>query len=256
MANLPIGLQLYSIRGECEADMFGTLNKVKAMGYEGVEFAGYFDYSIADIRKTLDDLGLPCCGTHTQAAHFEDDKIDATIELNLALGCPYVIVPSLPIEMRNTVEACKTTAKWFNKLSEKMAGHGLKAGFHLHGQDVIALEDGDGKAAWDVLGENTNDAFIMQMDTGNAVGDGADPVAYIKQFPGRSLSVHLKEYAGGHGKASIGEAGSELDWDAIFEASEGIGEAKWYIVEQEGHPTLPPMDAAELSLKNLRKMGK
>ena len=124
MAKLPIGLQLYSIREECKADMLGTLEKVKAMGYDGVEFAGYFDYSIADIRKKLDDLGLPCCGTHTASNLLEDDKIEATIEVNLALGCPYVIVPGLPVEMRNTVEACKATAAWFNNCQRKWQNMG------------------------------------------------------------------------------------------------------------------------------------
>jgi putative NIF3 family GTP cyclohydrolase 1 type 2 len=38
----PIALQLYSVRDDMEKDFYGTLEKVKALGYEGVEFAGLF----------------------------------------------------------------------------------------------------------------------------------------------------------------------------------------------------------------------
>ena len=34
----PIGLQLYSVRGDMEQDFKGTLQKVKEMGYDGVEW--------------------------------------------------------------------------------------------------------------------------------------------------------------------------------------------------------------------------
>ena len=37
---LPVGVQLYSVRDDMAADFKGTLQKVKAMGYDGVEFAG------------------------------------------------------------------------------------------------------------------------------------------------------------------------------------------------------------------------
>ena len=42
MKNFKIGIQLYSIREEMEADMDAALGAVKAMGYDYVEFAGYF----------------------------------------------------------------------------------------------------------------------------------------------------------------------------------------------------------------------
>ena len=45
MARIPIALQLYSIRHDCEKDLPGTLKAVARMGYDGVEFAGYYGYS-------------------------------------------------------------------------------------------------------------------------------------------------------------------------------------------------------------------
>ena len=47
---LPIGLQLYSVRNEMEKDFEGTLARVAAMGYEGVEFAGLFGKAPEEIK--------------------------------------------------------------------------------------------------------------------------------------------------------------------------------------------------------------
>lgn len=36
-----IGLQLYSVRAAAEKDLLGTVRKGAAMGYDGVQFAGF-----------------------------------------------------------------------------------------------------------------------------------------------------------------------------------------------------------------------
>ena len=61
---IPIALQLYSIRHDCERDLPGTLQAVAQMGYDGVEFAGYYGRSAEELRAMLDDLGLAVAGTH------------------------------------------------------------------------------------------------------------------------------------------------------------------------------------------------
>ena len=44
---LPVGLQLYTVRDDMAKDFKGTLQKVKELGYDGVEFAGF------DVRFTV-----------------------------------------------------------------------------------------------------------------------------------------------------------------------------------------------------------
>jgi len=50
---IPIALQLYSVRDDCAADLPGTVAKVADLGYDGVEFAGYYGYSAEDIKRIL-----------------------------------------------------------------------------------------------------------------------------------------------------------------------------------------------------------
>jgi len=57
---IPVALQLYSVRGDCTKDFDAALEQVAAMGFEGVEFAGYYGYAgkAADLKKRLDALTL------------------------------------------------------------------------------------------------------------------------------------------------------------------------------------------------------
>ncbi|HVR82869.1 MAG TPA: twin-arginine translocation signal domain-containing protein, partial [Planctomycetota bacterium] len=49
--HIPIGLQLYSVRDVLGKDFEGTLKKVAEMGFEGVEFAGYYNKDAPTLRK-------------------------------------------------------------------------------------------------------------------------------------------------------------------------------------------------------------
>src|SRR5690348_14320052 len=80
--NIPVGLQLYSVRNDCARDLPAVLKEVARMGYEGVEFAGYHGRSAEEIRSMLDDLGLKCCGTHTKMPLLEGDEFEKTVEFN------------------------------------------------------------------------------------------------------------------------------------------------------------------------------
>ena len=72
---IPIGLQLYSVREDCQKDLPRVLEAVAKMGYEGVEFAGYYGRSAKELRKLLDQNGLRCCGTHTGLNTLQGDAL-------------------------------------------------------------------------------------------------------------------------------------------------------------------------------------
>jgi len=54
---IQIGLQLFSLRRECERDLAGTLNAVHSAGYEAVEFAGDYGHAAIEIREMLQRSG-------------------------------------------------------------------------------------------------------------------------------------------------------------------------------------------------------
>ena len=58
MKKLPIGIQVYSVRNEASADLEGTLAKIRDLGYDGVEFAGLYGKSAAEVKAICEKLGL------------------------------------------------------------------------------------------------------------------------------------------------------------------------------------------------------
>ncbi|MBN1417706.1 MAG: sugar phosphate isomerase/epimerase [Planctomycetes bacterium] len=247
---IPIGLQLYSVRGECEKDLPGVIAAVAKMGYQGVEFAGYYGRDAQTLRKLLDDNGIVCCGTHTGLGTLLGDELTKTIEFNRILGNKYLIVPGLPGERTGSREAWLSTALLFNELAAKVQPHGMRVGYHNHSAEFQPM---DGQLPWDIFFRNTNRDVIMQLDTGNAMHGGADPLPYLAKYPGRAITVHIKEYSKTNDKALVGEG--DINWKAIFAACETIGATEWYIVEQESY-AYPPMECVERCLANLRTMGK
>lgn len=245
---IPIGLQLYSVRKQCEKDLPAVIEAVAKMGYQGVEFAGYYNRSAADLRKLLDGAGLKCCGTHTGFPTILPEQLDQTIEFNRTLGNKYLIVPGLPKKQTESKEALVQTAKILTDAAAKASKAGMVVGYHAHGPDFLKF---DGQTHWEILFDNAGPNVVMQMDVGNCLGGGGDPYAMLKKYPGRSLTIHLKEHGGKKG-APVGEG--DVNWKQVFELCETVGKTEWYIVEHESGDN--PLEAVAQCLKNLRAMGK
>lgn len=244
-----IGLQLYSVRNDCRDRGLATvLQEVAAMGYDGVEFAGFYDLSAGEIRKILDDLGLLCCGSHTPLPHLLEGRWEETVDFNRELGNRFLIVPGLPEECRVGLDGWRRTASLFNDLAEKLVPEGMLTGYHNH---MIEFTPVEGAVPWEVLFDNTRNEVVMQLDTGNAMAGGADPLPYIRRYPGRSVTIHLKEHSSDK-NALIGEG--ETDWPEVFRLCREHGGTEWHIVEQETYK-FPPMECVRLCLENLRAMG-
>jgi sugar phosphate isomerase/epimerase len=245
---IPVGLQLYSVRAECQKDLPATIAAVADIGYQGVEFAGYYDYSAKELRKLLDDNGLKCCGSHTQLDTLLGDNLPKTIEFNKTIGNKYLIVPWLDPNKYNSVEGWKKAADMFNELAEKVKPHKMMVGYHNHMHEFKPV---DGQVPWDIFFGNTRKDVIMQFDTGNAMHGGGDAIPYLKRYPGRAVTVHLKEYSATNKNAIIGEG--DIPWEELLNLCETIGGTKWYIIEEE-KDVYPPLKAAELCYKNFRKL--
>jgi sugar phosphate isomerase/epimerase len=250
MSRIPIALQLYSIREDCQEDFPGTLQAVAEMGYEGVDFAGYYGYEAEEIRTILDDLGLKVAGCHTALDTLTGDARKRTIAFNHTLGNAYLIVPGLPERYRASKEAWLRTADLFNEIADALEPEGMMTGYHNH---FIEFEPMEGAVPWDLFFGSTKPEVVMQIDTGNALHGGGDPVAILKQYPGRAKTVHLKEYAEDDETALIGEG--DVDWEGVFAVVESQGATDWYIVEQESY-AYPPLACVDRCLQALKAMGK
>jgi sugar phosphate isomerase/epimerase len=250
MKQIPLALQLYSVKEDCARDLPHVLEAVAKMGYVGVEFAGYHGFSAKDLRRMLDDLGLQVAGAHVGIDTLLGDELARSIEFHQTLGNQFLIVPGLAESRRNSRAAWLNTAQVMNEIAEQLAPHGMRTGYHNH---AIEFQPMDGELPWDTLFGNTLPSVVMQFDTGNALHGGAEARPFIERYPGRATTVHLKEFKMSDETALIGQG--DVPWLEIFDLCETVGGTEWYIVEYESDG-YPPLEAVGRCYENLKAMGK
>ena len=252
---VPVGLELYSVRTELAKDLMGTVSAVAKIGYQVVEFyAPYLDWTSAtakEVRKLLDDRGIKCLSTHNNSASFTDEGLKKAIELNQILGSKYIIMASAGSV--SGIDGWRAVGERLTAVADTLRPLGLFTGFHNHQPEWRPV---DGKRPMDVLAANTPKEFALQLDVGTAMEAGADPVAWINANPGRIRSIHCKDWTAGKTpdtayRVLFGEGDSP--WAKIFEAAESVGGVEYYLIEQEGS-RFPELETAERCLAAWKKM--
>ncbi|MBN2319210.1 MAG: sugar phosphate isomerase/epimerase [Acidobacteria bacterium] len=248
---IPIALQLYSIRDDCRKDFDGALEQAAEMGFEGVEFAGYYHYEekAADLRKRLDALNLKAAGTHVR---FDTpDALKGAIEFHQIIGCNFLIVPGSAAF--TDPEKSKELAETFNTFAGILKPLGMACGYHNH---TAEFKKDAGKTYWDLFAERTSKDVILQQDCGWSAAAGVDPVEYIKKYPGRSRTVHFKPTVVGGDTAKKAILGQDsVDWGAVYSACAAVGGTEWIVLEQETYPDgKTPLECTRESLAGLKRI--
>jgi sugar phosphate isomerase/epimerase len=223
--SLPVGLELYSVRGELGKNPEATVRAVAQMGYQVVEFyAPYFDWSESQAkqtRKLLDDLGIRCLSTHNHEEFLSAQNLSKARDWNLILGSKYIVQSST--DPKTSLDQWKPVADRLNSIAEKLEPAGLKVGYHNHQPEFTPI---GGKRPIEILAENTKPSVMLQLDVGTCLEVGSDPVAWIRANPGRIRSIHCKDWAPGRargtqfclakgwriGKASLTRLSRSAEW--------------------------------------------
>lgn len=246
-------LQLYSIRRDCAQDFDAALEQVAAMGFAGVEFAGYYGYADrpADLKKRLDALGLKAAGTHVRMNVLQGDELKKTIDFHQAIGCRFLVVPG--DAAFTDPEKSQALAEAFNQLAATLKPLGMACGYHNHTNEFKT--DG-GKTFWDLFAERTTADVMLQQDCGWTMAAGHDPAAYVRKYPGRARTVHFKPTVrqGDEGKKAIFGQDS-VDWTAVYAACTSVGGTEVIVLEQEVYPDgKSPMECTRESFAGLKQL--
>jgi sugar phosphate isomerase/epimerase len=273
-ANRPlVGIQLYSVRADMKADPAGTLQKLSAMGYRYVEHANYvnrkfYGYTPADFKKLLQDLGLEMRSGHTVMGkeHWDaarkdfSDSWKHTVEDAAVVGQEYVISPWLDNSMRITADDLKRYMDVFNACGRLCRQWNMKFGYHNH--DFEFTEKMGSGTLYEAILENTDpELVIQQLDTGNMHGTGTEAFAVIKRYPGRFLSLHIKDEIAATGKGEMGHAfESTLLGKGVVPVKDilafcAANGTRHIIVEQESYQQVPPLETCRLNLQTLQQWG-
>ncbi len=262
---LPIALQLYSIRKEVEADFRGTMEKIKEMGYEGVEPAGFGKLSVAEAKEILDEVGLKLVSAHF--ARVELKNMELLKEYKKA-GLQYAVLASL--RDRTPEEG----VVMIREMAERCKELGMTLMYHNHDFEFEKTAEG-GYILDKYYDEIPADLLLPEIDTCWVKVAGVDPIEYIRKYSGRQEVVHLKDFVGSKTANMYGLIGEDegekkaeaskfelrplgygvQDVPGIIKASEEAG-TKWLIVEQDS-PSMgkTPMECAKMSIDYLKSLN-
>jgi sugar phosphate isomerase/epimerase len=248
---MALSLQLYSVRNDCAKDFDATLAAVAQMGFEGVEFAGYFNYADKpkELKAKLDGLGLKAAATHIGTATMRGDALKKTIEFHQIIGCKYLIVP-MDGDFTKP-DKSKALADFFNETAAALKPLGMACGYHNHAHEF----DKSGETNhWELFAQRTSKDVILQIDFGWTQVAGQDGPGLVKNHPGRMAVVHLKPTVVNkeEGKKAIFGQDS-VPWAPIIKACREQGATEWLTLEQETYPDgKTPLECVALSLAALK----
>ena len=222
---MKFAVQLYSLRHHIEngEDLLNILEKVKALGFEGVEFAGFQGLSAETLKAKLDACGLKCVGAHMGLNDLRPENIEATLDFMQTLGSDIVGIGGADTRTETTLTEVTDV---MGKADEIAAKRGMKVYFHNHTEEfqppLFAEKPG-------TIFERIKAACHVQIDTYWSFVAGQDNYTLITENKDRIVTLHIKDGVG-HTPMALGEG--ENDLAAVVRAAKDAG-IEWLVLEND-----------------------
>lgn len=219
---MKFAVQLYSVRDHisCGDDMLEILGKVKEIGFDGVEFAGFFDLPAEVIKARCDELGLTVVGSHMGIDDFLPENLDETLRFHKVLGAKYVGVGGAP---HSTYEEAKNTSDVLGAANKKAIEMGMNTYYHNHTEEFEDLKDG--RNAMDII----SDGCMLELDMYWSFCAGINNKDYLAENKDKIALVHIKD-GKDHKPSALGEG--ENDLANVVEGVKNI-DLEWVILEND-----------------------
>ncbi|MFN9201715.1 MAG: sugar phosphate isomerase/epimerase family protein [Gemmatimonas sp.] len=209
-----------------------TLAALASIGYTDVELLWSFQnfgQSIKAVKASLKATGLKA-----PSAHMAPETILTEWERRCAeakdLGMTYLTAPSLPAEANKSIDVVKLWATRFNNAGEVARRYGLWLALHNepnHEKPIM------GQKPMEVFLAETDPKLVrFQLDVGNMLMGGGDPMAFLQRYRERCWSFHLKNVVADRTKDTELAKGT-FDVRAFLAAVPQL-DKKPCFVEQEG----------------------
>ncbi len=264
MKNVKIAYQLYSARDLVKDDMRKTLHDLADLGYEGVEFAGFFGHKSEEIKAMLNEFNLTAASSHVPVKDMREN-LDNIIEYHKEIGCRYIAVPYIEKGERPGEAGFAGILRLIYTVGQKCRENGLQLLYHNHDFEFKKVSEMYGLDF--IYTAIPEDLLKSEIDTCWAHYAGLDPIEYVKKYTGRAPVVHLKDYNGakiaGDPYALIGLKDESKKDDSFAYVPFGHGVqntkelinagisagAEWFVVEQDEPTENGPLADAKLSIE-------
>jgi sugar phosphate isomerase/epimerase len=241
--NGTIGLQLWSLRTYLKKDLSGTLAKIRQMGFQDVETAGFYDKTPVKFRGMLDQAGLKCQSCHTGYSLLRERPASVCDEVR-ALGATWVVCPWIDHGQTFTPADARAAVGVFNTAGKVAKDSGLKLAYHCHGYEFMPSTEG---TLFDTIVGSTDPELVsFQIDVQHAYLGGGDPAAIITRYADRVKSLHLKDLAKGTtivagtaiapADADVPVGTGAIDMPSVLRAAVKAGVSLYYIEDESPDP--------------------
>ena len=209
-----ISVQLYSVRELLASDFEGVVRKIAAMGYEGVETAGFPGTTPAAAARLFKELGLKVVSAHAGLPLGE--KQNESIDAVLSVGSPIYVVPSVKPENIASIAATRRFCDQLNEAARACRAHGLKFGYHNHWMEMADL---GGTRVYQVMNEALDPDVVFEVDTYWVKVAGLDPVTVVTELGPRVSLLHLKDGPLNRAAPNIALGAGKMDIPALVKAA-------------------------------------
>lgn len=273
MKTLPVAIQVYSVREEAAKDFRGTMQKIKDIGYDGVELAGLYGIAPAEVKKILDEVGLIPISAHVSELMNGGEPLEKVLDDYKTIGVKYIAVPYLGEGMRPGDEGFDEILKKIDTIGTEARKKGLVLLYHNHDFEFIKMPDGSYGLDY-MYAHISPDHLQTELDTCWVNVGGENPSEYLRKYAGRAPVVHLKDFEGSKSEQMYELIGiksekkenvkntfrfrpvgyGKQDFRSILDATIDAG-AEWVVVEQDQWYDTPALECAKMSRDYLKTLG-
>ena len=226
-----------------------TLAAVAKAGYKEVEFAGYFNTPVVEIKRMLADNGLTSPSTHVPMPEI-GTMLPKTIEDAATLGQKYITVAWIDAPER-TPDGYKRIADRFNAAGLRARGDHIQIGYHNYSYEFTPLAGG--KSGFEILLSECDPLNLtMEADVFWMRQAGQDPLAWITRYPNRFRMLHVKDM-GPPPKNQMRDVGKGvIDWKTLLSKSKAAGVQHFFVEHDEPKDPLASIRESYRYLRALR----
>ena len=179
MKTLPVAVQVYSVRDDAAADFAGTMKKIKEIGYDGVELAGLYGLSPAQIKSAIEEAGLVPLSAHVPFQELAAD-MEGVVSQYQEIGVKFIAIPYLTEEDRPGGEKFEKNIEVFGEIAKVCKAHGIQTLYHNHDFEFAKMPNGQYALDY-IYSSIPADLLQTEVDTCWFKVAGEDPAAFIKK---------------------------------------------------------------------------
>ena len=242
---IPVAIQLFTLREACQQDMKQTLERVKAIGFQGVELAGYGNLTVEEVRAILDALDLTVAGSHLPLTDLIN-RLDEVINEQKLLGNTRVVCPFILPEDR-THAFYQDLPSVLQSIQLELQTHGMDLLYHHHDFELEPYSDDENVLEYLL---RTVDGLKLELDVYWIQKAGEDPITWINKYKDQLALVHLKDMTKDEPATFAPLGTGRTDLSTILNTATPA----YWIVEQD-QTDGDPFDAIQTSMTFLKNEG-